>query len=524
MSKDGDSGSYQARPRYRFSESATTSVWPHRIVTIGSLPDNVLLEVFDLCRLMNPESGRNWYQVVPAHVCHRWRQIIIASPRRLELLLRWFAGSPITDVLRLSPPSIPVRMWYKDDDEGPRGRDWDSQAEANFLLLLEYLPRVREVSFYSTSPEIIGMLLSKMTEPAPMMDLLYIESGYTCVTIPNTFLGGDAPSLDFLELSGALPTLPLASNTITLIFTMKGYIPELTWLEDLLEAVCSMHRLKHLDLILGDTDFSPLRDKQLKTLQGLTAFELTGTLAQLEAITSRIDAPNLDGLVVKAPVSGVFPLPSFSRFVRSAEVLHLDSAHVGITHDKLLLGSCPPPLCTPYFRITISFQWRDWKEVVRTFSSVFGPLFQHTELLSLGFALERSYSVLCRENRAGYEQWSTLLAEFKFSEVEVLWIDSNVAEGVVTALSLPGPTLLAKATDIHICHKTSDDVDLMSELQKGLECIFQARGARAARVCRTVFLPEDWRWRLHSLFAEYGDDDFSCAEPESPSSSGSFDY
>ncbi|KAI0258181.1 hypothetical protein BC834DRAFT_106219 [Gloeopeniophorella convolvens] len=386
---------------------------------------------------------------------------------------------------------------------------------------IEYLPRVREVSFYSISTETVNMFLSKMTESAPMLDLLHVGSGYTCFAIPSTFLCGDAPSLDSLELSGALPTLPLASNATTLIFIMDGYTPELTWLEDLLEVVCSMHRLHRLDLDLGDTDFLPLKNKQLKTLQGLTAFALAGTVMQLEAITSRIDAPSLEDLVVKVFVSSASPVPSFSRFIRNAEVLQIDSAHVGITQSKILFGSCPPPPCTPCFRITISFCRRNLEEVVRMFSFALGPLFQRTELLSLGFGLQRSYSVLCRENRATFKQWSTLLSEFKFSAVEVLWIDSNVAEGVVVALSLPWLTLLAKATDVYICHKTDDNIDLMRKLLSQLEYIFRTRGTRAAKIARKEFLPEEWPLRLNSLFTEYADDGFSCPEPESPSSSDS---
>ena len=66
--------------------------------TASVLTDNVLLEIFDFCR--EPESEDQsfyyiWEWQLLAQVCRRWRQIIFASPRRLNLLLLCKEGTPV---------------------------------------------------------------------------------------------------------------------------------------------------------------------------------------------------------------------------------------------------------------------------------------------------------------------------------------------------------------------------------------------------------------------------------------------
>ena len=56
-------------------------------VNIGVLPDDVLLEIFDLYVVDLSMGGPrpDWHTLV--HVCHRWRCVVFASPRRLRLEL-----------------------------------------------------------------------------------------------------------------------------------------------------------------------------------------------------------------------------------------------------------------------------------------------------------------------------------------------------------------------------------------------------------------------------------------------------
>ncbi|KAH9014633.1 hypothetical protein EDB84DRAFT_818340 [Lactarius hengduanensis] len=65
---------------------------------IDMLPDDVLLEIFDLCQerysfLDAIERVWGWHFFV--HVCRRWRQIIFESPHRLNLRIFCTQGTPV---------------------------------------------------------------------------------------------------------------------------------------------------------------------------------------------------------------------------------------------------------------------------------------------------------------------------------------------------------------------------------------------------------------------------------------------
>src|SRR6202012_5816338 len=76
-----------------------------RVVIIDPLPDDVFLEIFDLFLLdFNYPTDypfqrmRKW--LILAHVCQRWRRIIFASPRRLDLYLTCICGTPVRQKLQ----------------------------------------------------------------------------------------------------------------------------------------------------------------------------------------------------------------------------------------------------------------------------------------------------------------------------------------------------------------------------------------------------------------------------------------
>ncbi|KAI9452424.1 hypothetical protein BJY52DRAFT_1214594, partial [Lactarius psammicola] len=63
--------------------------------TIGVLPGNVLLEIFGFCRNNHDHTRRPvWKWHLLAHVCRMWRQIVFASPRRLNLQILCTPGTP----------------------------------------------------------------------------------------------------------------------------------------------------------------------------------------------------------------------------------------------------------------------------------------------------------------------------------------------------------------------------------------------------------------------------------------------
>ncbi|KAH9971477.1 hypothetical protein BGW80DRAFT_1561498 [Lactifluus volemus] len=96
-------------------------------VTILSLPDEVLLDIFEFC-LRHPVERRAkaWPKLV--HVCQRWRYIVFASPLRLDLYLFCTNRTPVREMLDIWPP-LPIEIDYS---------SIDPQAEDNIIAGLEH--------------------------------------------------------------------------------------------------------------------------------------------------------------------------------------------------------------------------------------------------------------------------------------------------------------------------------------------------------------------------------------------------
>ena len=72
---------------------------------VTSLPDDVLLEIFDFCANEDQSTKKGmeaWQPLV--HVCRRWRNVVFSSPRRLKLQLLCTSKTPVRDTLDVWPP------------------------------------------------------------------------------------------------------------------------------------------------------------------------------------------------------------------------------------------------------------------------------------------------------------------------------------------------------------------------------------------------------------------------------------
>ena len=73
--------------------------------TIETLPDVVLLDIFDF--FVGETCKNEWLTL--AHVCRRWRHIVFASPRRLNLQLHCTNRSPVKKTLGIWPV-LPIKI------------------------------------------------------------------------------------------------------------------------------------------------------------------------------------------------------------------------------------------------------------------------------------------------------------------------------------------------------------------------------------------------------------------------------
>ena len=93
------------------------------------LPDDALLEIFTFFRV-----GELPF---PSNQTDRWRRVIFASPRRLDLLVLCTARTRVKEMLHIRPaPSI--KIWNPD-------ATWEGEGDNNVLAVLQHNDRVCQI-------------------------------------------------------------------------------------------------------------------------------------------------------------------------------------------------------------------------------------------------------------------------------------------------------------------------------------------------------------------------------------------
>ncbi|KAH9171740.1 hypothetical protein EDB89DRAFT_2070510 [Lactarius sanguifluus] len=284
--------------------------------TIAMLPDNVLLEVFDFYRSDHHYArGPVWNWRLLVHVCQTWRQIVLASPHRLDLKIHCTYGTPVRKNLRIWP-AFPIIIRYGDPWAAITPNDED-----NIISALEHRDRVCDVEL---SAIVWGSRLEKfvtvMQEPFQVLKRLYICSeyirsgnsrpGFGPPVLPAKFLGGSAPCLQEIILSGILyPALPMlllsASDLVTLDLLdipPTGYFSP----EAMVACLATLPRLDSFTIIFRSDTSRPDRADRIRpslmtrtVLPALTTFQFIGASEYLEDLVTQIDSPQLNQISIE---------------------------------------------------------------------------------------------------------------------------------------------------------------------------------------------------------------------------------
>jgi F-box-like len=141
-----------------------------RRVTIGSLPDDVLLEIFYAYGKSAGDGyygSQDWHECWPrlVHVCRRWRFVIFASPQRLELYLICTPTRPVRKMLDIWP-AFPLLVHFYNYMEMPNEDHFD-----NLIAALERRDRIHQISL----DPLPGFLWERITtvaqEPFPALTI-----------------------------------------------------------------------------------------------------------------------------------------------------------------------------------------------------------------------------------------------------------------------------------------------------------------------------------------------------------------
>ncbi|KAH9171664.1 hypothetical protein EDB89DRAFT_1081372 [Lactarius sanguifluus] len=220
-----------------------------RNTSIEVLPDDVLLNIFGSYRASSP---LHWHRL--AHVCRRWRRIVFASPRGLDLRLYCKHGTPVLKTLDCWP-ALPIAVQYKGC---PMLNPPTPGDEDNIVAALKHSDRVCSISLTVTHS--LQKKLGTIGEPFPELeDLVLLCRNGLPLPFPSNFRWGTRlRSLSLTRIS--FPSLPqlLSScpNLVDLqlheIFNFQNLSPQA-----FVNALSGVTQLQSLSLHFHFPVFSP---------------------------------------------------------------------------------------------------------------------------------------------------------------------------------------------------------------------------------------------------------------------------
>ena len=346
------------------------------------LSDDVLLEIFDFSRMGHDTHGfpfpavLEWRTLV--HVCRRWRQIVFASPLRLDLQLLCTHGTPVKNNLGVWPPLPLIVDYYTDwDADDAKSPTTILSEEEDILTALNHPDRVRYVGISATK-SLLGKMAFVMQEPLPMLTHLSLSSKDGNVPVlPETFFGGSTPRLRVAHLEGIpFPTFPtFLLSTTDLVDLQLVNIPEAGYVSpDVMVArLFALTRLQTLSI--GFQSSTPrVEPRFLPPLArvifpSLTAFNFRGASEYLEDLVARIDTPLFQHFTIVYFNQLYFHIPLLSQFISrtgSLDIARFKHARVEFGESQVCVSLYEEPVDPPEslesrFALQISCQCLDWQ-------------------------------------------------------------------------------------------------------------------------------------------------------------------
>jgi hypothetical protein len=343
------------------------------MVTIDDLPDDVLLAIFNFYVFQYPgfvyfvskREIESWQSLV--HVCRRWRGLVFASSRRLNLRLCY---TPLTSA-RMSLdfwPPLPLHI---------TGSVSETSAN-NDIAEVEHSDRICQIRIdldRYTTPQ-IEKLWTAMQKPFPELEALqlsYQDSSHVPV-LPDSFLGGSVPRLRSLYLDAIpFPGIPkLLLSAVHLVDLSLTYIPHSGYFSPEALATC-LSALASLDALRLEFK-SPQSCPDLETqrpylptrlvLPTLTQILFKGVNEYLDEFVARIDAPQLSELSITFFNDIDFDTPELIQFISRTPTLGVyDEARLFFDRREAVVELRPRP-GSSYRRtveVKILCQVSDWQ-------------------------------------------------------------------------------------------------------------------------------------------------------------------
>ena len=406
---------------------------------IHVLPDDVLLEVFDFYVDMRPpylkKTGTEAWQSL-VHVCRRWRSLVLGSPRRLNLQLYCTPKTPASETLDVWP-ALPLIV------EG----DMDLSSDTdNVIAALGQSNRVCQVILRGLADWQLEKILAAMQVPFPQLTTLQLFSNdETLPVIPDSFLGGSAPSLRYFLLTGIpfprLPKFLLSANHLAVLWFANiphsGYIsPEaIVALLSVLSSLEGLHLKFRSPESRPDWESRSLPPPKRSILPALNKFYFKGVTEYLEKLVTRIDTPQLGEMGITFFNQIDFDCPRFAQFINRTPTLRArDEAYVQFDDDtaSVKLRYRASKFGVDNLLISISCREPDWQlSFIEQVCNSSLPRPSTVEDLYIERRLDFS-QLVWKNDAIENTQWLQLL--LPFTAVKNLYLSKEFAPGIVAAL------------------------------------------------------------------------------------------
>ena len=385
------------------------------------------------------DRGRWWYKI--AHVCQRWRNIVLGSAVYLGVSLVCTIGTPVADMLAHSPP-LPLVIDYRLD----KNDYFTAEDEERAILALKQYNRVFRVRLWMPLTS-LQKLITTMDEEYPILEHLIIyppaEDKATILTFPKTL---QAPHLRHLALASfAIPIesrlLTTAVGLVTLGLIMVNpctyFHPNtlLQWLSFMpqLETVVISFRLPARSRHVG-VQFTHTTITTPVTLPNLRVFGFKGVTAYLEAVLYRISAPRLEMLGITFLNQLTFSVPRLPHFVDATENLTFKTIEF-LFFDKMVGVKVYPHEEADMYALSIAVKCchLDWQvsSVAQIFNAL-SPVLSAVEHLTFTHEVHGQSSE--EHNEVDRTEWRKLLSSFR--NVKTLRITTGLVEELSRCLQL----------------------------------------------------------------------------------------
>ena len=380
---------------------------------------------------------RWWYRL--AHVCQRWRNLILGSASYLGLCLVCTYGTPVADMLAHSPP-LPLVIDYQNQHV-------TAEDEEAIMLALERRDRVRRIRF-NLPPLKLQKLIVAIDEEYPILEHLilihlFLEDRLV-LTLPETL---QTPHLRHLTIdcSVRIPIRPplLGTTAGLVVLSLAMYHPSTYFQPTVLFQWLSL--MPQLEMLLifffiavpnRDVERQLMRTPIMThvTLPNLRAFGLRAVSAYSEAVLSRITAPRLENFQIGYLNQPTVSVPQLLQFMGRTENLRFDRAEFNFYSERVYVEVNPPETEMPVaaFSINVNCWHLDWQ--VSSMAQIFialNQIFSTVEHLTLG---HEEHSQSSEEHEVDRTEWRKLLRSF--SKVKTLRIRRGLVEELSRGLRL----------------------------------------------------------------------------------------